>query len=159
MIGSRVKRREDARLLVGRGQYIGDIVLPGMVHAALLRSPYAHARIISVDAREALEVPGVLAVVTGAELKAKMGPMASHFDNIGKYAPTRAHDYPMAVAKVRYMGEPVAAVVANVNDVAASQLMISFYRHLAEPGTSRAQALAHAQRELLADSRTRHPAY
>ncbi|HLB11460.1 MAG TPA: molybdopterin cofactor-binding domain-containing protein, partial [Dehalococcoidia bacterium] len=122
MIGSRVKRREDARLLVGRGQYIGDIVLPGMVHAALLRSPYAHARIISVDAREALEVPGVLAVVTGAELKAKMGPMASHFDNIGKYAPTRAHDYPMAVAKVRYVGEPVAAVVAASRYVAEDAL-------------------------------------
>lgn len=122
MIGKPVKRREDARLLVGKGQYIGDMVLPGMAHAAILRSPYAHARIKGIDFSEALKLPGVLAVVTGAELKANTGPMASHFDNIGKSAPTRAHDYPMGVTKVRYVGEPVAAVVASSRYIAEDAL-------------------------------------
>jgi 2-furoyl-CoA dehydrogenase large subunit len=122
MIGSRVKRREDARLVVGQGQYIGDLSLPGMVHAALLRSPYAHARIKGIDATEALKLPGVLAVVTGAELKENIRPMTSHVDTLGKVAPTKAHDYPMAVAKARYVGEPVAAVVATSRYIAEDAL-------------------------------------
>src|SRR3989304_5299517 len=122
MIGMRVKRREDARLLVGKGQYIGDLTVPGMAHAALLRSPHAHARIKTIDFGEALKLPGILAIVTGAELKANTGPMASHYDNIGKSAPTKAHDYPMAVDKVRYVGEPGAAVVAAGRYIAEEAL-------------------------------------
>lgn len=122
MIGSSVKRREDARLIAGRGQYIGDMSMPGMVHAALLRSPYAHARIRGIDASEALKLPGVLAVVTGPELRENMAPMPSYTELVGKPAPTKAHDYPMAVTKARYVGDPVAAVVATSRYVAEDAL-------------------------------------
>ena len=64
-IGARLRRREDARLLTGRGTFVDDIRLPGVVHAAFVRSPHAHARIVRIDARAARALPGVLAAVTG----------------------------------------------------------------------------------------------
>ena len=67
-VGDRVLRKEDPRLVQGRGRYVGDIVLPRMLHAAILRSPHAHARIASIDTSRALKVPGVVGVVTSADL-------------------------------------------------------------------------------------------
>ena len=64
-IGKSVRRREDIRLLTGRGRYAADFSLPGQVHASIVRSPHAHAAIIAVDAAAALAAPGVLAVLTG----------------------------------------------------------------------------------------------
>src|SRR5262249_51466368 len=64
-IGESIKRKEDARFLRGRGSYVDDVELPGMLHMAILRSPHAHARIVSVDASAASAAPGVVAVVTG----------------------------------------------------------------------------------------------
>ena len=64
-IGHSVRRKEDARFIQGRGNYLDDITLPGMLHMAILRSPYAHARIKGVDTAAAAAVPGVVAVVTG----------------------------------------------------------------------------------------------
>jgi len=118
MIGERVKRREDPRLLTGSGSYIADLKLPDMLQAAFLRSPHAHARIVRIDLSQALNLPGVVAIVTGAELKEKIGPLTSWFEFAGKAAPTKLSDYPMAVSKVRYFGEPVAAVVATDRYVA-----------------------------------------
>src|SRR5207237_2058649 len=69
-IGESIKRKEDARFLRGKGNYLDDISLPGMLHMAILRSPHAHARIRSVDTTAASAVPGVIAVVTG-ELMAR----------------------------------------------------------------------------------------
>src|SRR3954465_2478102 len=68
-IGARVLRSEDPRILTGRGRYIDDIVLPGMLHAAFKRSTVAHGRLLSVDASAARELPGVVAVYTGEDLK------------------------------------------------------------------------------------------
>ena len=72
-IGQSIKRKEDGRFLRGKGNYLDDIELPGMLHMAILRSPHAHARIKSVDTAEASKMPGVLAVVTG-ELMAQHKP-------------------------------------------------------------------------------------
>ncbi len=73
-IGRSVPRPNLARLTQGRGQYVSDVVLPRMAHVALVRSPHAHARIKSIDAAQAKKAPGVIAVVTGAELAKVITP-------------------------------------------------------------------------------------
>ncbi|HKW60313.1 MAG TPA: aerobic carbon-monoxide dehydrogenase large subunit [Candidatus Dormibacteraeota bacterium] len=104
-IGEPIKRKEDARFIRGKGNYLDDIELPGMLHMAILRSPHAHARIKSVDTAAASAMPGVVAVVTG-EL------MAQH-----KLAwmPTLSYDTQAVLAtdKVRFQGQEVAAVIAE----------------------------------------------
>ncbi|HYU64511.1 MAG TPA: aerobic carbon-monoxide dehydrogenase large subunit [Verrucomicrobiae bacterium] len=104
-IGESIKRVEDARFIRGKGNYLDDIELPGMLHMAILRSPHAHARINSVDTAAASSMPGVIAVVTG-EL------MAQH-----KLAwmPTLSYDTQAVLAtdKVRFQGQEVAAVIAE----------------------------------------------
>jgi len=104
-LGHRVKRKEDDRFIRGKGTYIDDIKLPGMLHMAILRSPYAHATITGIDASKAQAIPGVVAVVTG-EL------MAQH-----KLAwmPTLSGDTQAVLAtdKVRFQGQEVAAVIAE----------------------------------------------
>src|SRR5437667_12813900 len=104
-IGESIKRKEDARFLRGRGNYLDDITLPGMLHMAILRSPHAHARIVSVDTAAASAAPGVVAVVTG-EL------MAQH--NLA-WMPTLSGDTQAVLAtdKVRFQGQEVAAVIAE----------------------------------------------
>jgi carbon-monoxide dehydrogenase large subunit len=104
-IGESIKRKEDSRFLHGKGNYIDDLTLPGMLHMSILRSPHAHARIKSIDTSEASGMPGVIAVVTG-EL------MAQH-----KLAwmPTLSGDTQAVLAtdKVRFQGQEVAAVIAE----------------------------------------------
>src|ERR1700749_4087090 len=72
--GTSIKRSEDPRILTGRGRYIADVKLPGMLHAAFVRSPLAHARVLAVDASAARALPGVVAVFTGADLEAVTVP-------------------------------------------------------------------------------------
>src|SRR5256885_13434188 len=104
-IGESIKRKEDARFLRGKGNYLDDFVLPNMLNMAILRSPHAHARITSVDTSAASAMPGVVAVVTG-EL------MAQH--NLA-WMPTLSGDTQAVLAtdKVRFQGQEVAAVVAE----------------------------------------------
>jgi aerobic carbon-monoxide dehydrogenase large subunit len=113
-LGHSVERKEDARFIRGKGNYFDDIVLPGMLHLELLRSPYAHARIKSVDTSKAAALPGVVAVVTG-EL------MAQH--NLA-WMPTLSGDTQAVLAtdKVRFQGQEVAAVVAEDPYVAKDAL-------------------------------------
>jgi len=115
-IGQAMVRREDQRLLYGAGQYIDDLLLPGEVFVAFVRSPHAHARIVSIDTQAARAMPGVVAVLTGADLKADgIGPLP---DGAGL---KRADGKPMcgpphhalAVDAARFVGEPVTAVVAQ----------------------------------------------
>src|SRR5574342_331436 len=68
-MGHRMKRKEDPRFIQGAGRYVDDIKLPGMLYLDLVRSPYAHAKILKIDASKALALPGVLAVITGEDLK------------------------------------------------------------------------------------------
>ena len=104
-IGHSVKRKEDDRFIRGRGNYIDDMQLPGMLYMSILRSPYAHAKLNSVDTSAAAAAPGVIAVVTG-EL------MAQH--NLA-WMPTLSGDTQAVLAtdKVRFQGQEVAAVIAN----------------------------------------------
>src|SRR5260370_17278338 len=74
-LGKPLKRKEDPRLIQGLAHYVDDIVLPGLLHVAILRSPYAHARIRSVDASKAQAAPGVVQVLTGAEIRGSIGPV------------------------------------------------------------------------------------
>ncbi len=104
-------RRETRRLVAGRGTFTGDIVLPRMAHVAFLRSPYAHARIASIDAAAARKMPGVLLVATAAELAGICQPMRTAMANAPDHvSPPQA---PLADGVARWQGEPVAAVVAE----------------------------------------------
>ena len=110
MFGARIKRREDPRLITGQATYVDDIKLPGTLHLVMVRSPHAHARIKKIDASKAASHPGVVAVFTGAELQEQLGslPVAWLLPDL-KQPP---HP-PMAVDTVRYVGDVVAAVVAE----------------------------------------------
>jgi CO/xanthine dehydrogenase Mo-binding subunit len=108
-VGKSLKRYEDQRLIKGRGTFVEDIKLPNQAYAALLRSTYAHARIKSIDYSKVEAIPGVIKVVTGAEVARLTNP----FPQIAPSPGDKVLDYSMAVDKVRYAGEPVAAVVAE----------------------------------------------
>jgi carbon-monoxide dehydrogenase large subunit len=125
LMGARVKRKEDPRLITGAGQYVGNLTLPGMRHAAFVRSPYAHANVRGIDASAALKRPGVFAVVTGDELRGAYQPM--RMDGSGEALPVeddkpprqpRTH-YPLSIGRVRFVGEAVAVVVADSPAIAA----------------------------------------
>ncbi|THD72747.1 MAG: xanthine dehydrogenase family protein molybdopterin-binding subunit [Bradyrhizobium sp.] len=105
-VGQSIPRVEDAALLTGRGRFIDDIgVRPGTLHAAILRSPHAHADIVSIDSSAAKRAPGVFAVLNGEDVKALTASLV-----VGVKAPVEC--WPIAVGRVRYVGEPVAIVVA-----------------------------------------------
>jgi carbon-monoxide dehydrogenase large subunit len=109
-------RREDDRLLTGRGRFTADWSFPGELHAAVLRSPHAHADIVSVDAATALAMPGVKLVLTGADVPAAgfgsiQGGVA--FKGVGGQEMKKPRYWPLAQGRVRFAGEPVAFVVAE----------------------------------------------
>lgn len=109
-IGSRQPRKEDARLLTGRGRYLDDIVVPDALHACFVRSPHAHARIEAIDAQAALQLPGVVGVFTGRELaqwttRLRMAPPIEGLQPMEMDA--------LPIDKVRFQGDPVACVVAT----------------------------------------------
>lgn len=110
LVGARIKRREDPRLVRGLGQYVDDIHLPDTLHVAILRSPYAHARISGLETDAARRHPGVVAVVTGAEIKDQIGPLPVSGGNETLRVPQH---HVLAIDKVCYVGEGVAAVVAE----------------------------------------------
>ena len=101
----RIQRKEDPRFIRGQGNYLDDIVLPGMLHAAILRAPVAHARLVSIDTSEALARPGVRAVLTGKDLE----PL-----NLA-WIPTLSYDVQSVLVtdKVRFQGQEVAFVIAD----------------------------------------------
>jgi carbon-monoxide dehydrogenase large subunit len=123
-IGKSVPRREDARLLVGRGRYADDFNLPGQVYAYLVRSPHSHARILNIDVAHAMGAPGVIAVLTGSDAAADGLKPIPHSP-----VPANPHEVPLrnrdgsgffiaphpvlAVDVVRYVGEPIAIIVAE----------------------------------------------
>jgi carbon-monoxide dehydrogenase large subunit len=111
--GTSIKRSEDPRILTGTGRYVDDIKLPGMLHAAFVRSPLAHGRVLSVDASAARELPGVVAVLTGADLEdiTVPGPDAL-LGLMGWKGPTPEFSL-LATDKVRLVGDPVAVVIAE----------------------------------------------
>jgi aerobic carbon-monoxide dehydrogenase large subunit len=121
VFGSAIRRREDPRLLTGGAQYTADIDLPGMTHAAILRSPHGHARIRAIDVSRARSAPGVVAVFTGADIQGVLQPIpcAWLLPNADlKVAPYVA----MAKDVVRYVGDAVAVVVADAAEQAYDAL-------------------------------------
>ena len=115
LVGARIKRVEDPRLLTGQGLYTDDFRPAGLLHVALLRSAHAHARILSVDAAAAARITGVITVVTGDELVGAVRPMIAA-SNMRNYVTTQMPI--LARDTVRYVGEPIAAVVAQSRHVA-----------------------------------------
>ncbi|HEU5197494.1 MAG TPA: xanthine dehydrogenase family protein molybdopterin-binding subunit [Methylomirabilota bacterium] len=110
MIGASVKRKEDARLVTGRGRYVEDIAPPGLLHLAVVRSPHAHARIVKIDARAALKQAGVVAVFTVGDAPELGGSVPPLIREPG----WAEHVHPvMASGRVRHAGEAVAAVIAD----------------------------------------------
>jgi aerobic carbon-monoxide dehydrogenase large subunit len=116
-LGRARPRKEDARLITGQTNWTDNIVLPGMLHMAFLRSPYAHARITSVDVSAAKEIPGVIAAFSGADFADEQGSLPCAWP-VTEDIVIPNHP-PMAVDEVRYVGEAVAVVVARDRYTAA----------------------------------------
>jgi 2-furoyl-CoA dehydrogenase large subunit len=114
-VGASVLRHEDPRLLTGHGCFVDDIKLPNLHHAAILRSPYAHARIKSIDLSKALQLPGVVGGITGQDVKRQTKPFS-----VVATAPIEY--YCMATDKARFVGEAVAAIVARSRYIAEDAL-------------------------------------
>jgi carbon-monoxide dehydrogenase large subunit len=119
-VGRSMLRREDHRLLTGQGLYVADLELPGMLHVAFIRSPLAHARIRSVDLTRSAAAPGVIFVLTGAELQRALPPLPDHRVPMPrKWMAAVAHKLSnprqplLAFDKVRYVGEAIALIVAD----------------------------------------------
>ena len=110
LVGDRIKRREDPALIQGLGRYVDDVPTVGTLHAAFFRSPYAHARIKSLNVDAAKSHPGVVTVLTGADLLGKMGTVPCGAAGPGMNVPV---NHALAVGKVGFVGQPVAVVVAN----------------------------------------------
>ncbi|TSD64201.1 xanthine dehydrogenase family protein molybdopterin-binding subunit [Aeromicrobium piscarium] len=120
-VGRAVRRKEDARLLRGEGSYIADLKVRGTLHMAVLRSTHAHADLVTVDATAAREATGVVDVLTGTDI-----PDVGHIPCIDMYPDTKPATHPvLAQGRVRYVGQPIAAVVADsaLHASAAAQLI------------------------------------
>lgn len=112
LIGARVKRREDPRLITGAATYVDDIQLVGMQYVAFVRSEHAAARIKSITTTAAAQMPGVVMVITGKDIKEMAGPVPTA--TTGAFPNLKVPDhYPLAVDRVAHVGEPVAAVLAR----------------------------------------------
>jgi CO/xanthine dehydrogenase Mo-binding subunit len=124
-VGQPLPRKEENRLLRGRGKFADDIKMREMLYLRFVRSPYAHAKIVSIDTSAAEALPGVVCVLTGAEI----APQTQPFIEIGPDPCAKIKDYPLAVSKVRYQGEPVAAIAAEspgIADDAAELVQVEY---------------------------------
>jgi carbon-monoxide dehydrogenase large subunit len=116
LMGAEVKRKEDPRLVTGTSAYVGDVSVPGLQYVAFVRSPHAHARVGRIDASRATARPGVTRVVTGEDIRAfcqpiPLGGPSAEGGGSAETTAGRKH-YPLSIGTVRYVGEPVAAVIA-----------------------------------------------
>jgi carbon-monoxide dehydrogenase large subunit len=134
-IGARVARKEDKRFITGAGRYTDDMVVPGMKHAVFVRSPHAHAEIKKIDAKAAKAMPGVIGVLTGPEIKADgIGNLICGWAITSKDGtPMKMGAWsPLAVGRVRYVGDAVAVVVADTKSQArdAAEAVVVTYKEL-----------------------------
>ena len=126
--GASVRRREDPRFLTGEGRFVDDIQLPGLLHAAFVRSPHAHARVRAIRSERALGLPGVVAVFTFDDLARWMKPLPTFgspppgLAERVEFSLKQAPQYPLARDTVRYVGEAVAVVVAGSRYIAEDAL-------------------------------------
>lgn len=120
-VGTSVERKEDARFLTGKAIFVDDMKLPRMLYCTILRSTYPHAKIKKIDPSEAVKLPGIVAVITGEDVKEYPLPPVIDLAAFGQRTVT-GYAFPLAVEKVRYVGEPVAAVAAVDRYVAEDAL-------------------------------------
>jgi carbon-monoxide dehydrogenase large subunit len=142
-IGQAITRREDDRLLTGQGRFVDDLGEPGDLHMVFVRSPHAHARVGSIDAAEARAVPGVLAVFTGADLLAdKVGsfPLNPALKNAAGGKMSTPVLFPLAADMVRFVGQPVAAVVAESRAAAEAAAALVFVDYEPLPAVASIEA-------------------
>src|SRR5215471_21638967 len=150
-IGAAVRRKEDQRFVTGKGHYTDDVNRPGQGHAFFVRSPHAHARIKSIDSKAAAAMPGVLAVLTGAELAAdKIGNLICGWMIHSKDgSPMKMAPHPaIANGKANHVGDPVAVVVAETEDQAedaAEKIVVDYEVLPAVADPARAQQTGAAQ--------------
>ena len=136
-IGQPMKRQEDGKLVRGQGRYLADLPSENLLHLALVRSPYAHARLVSVDITEARKLPGVVGVYTSSDLPELYAPASVPRDAQGALHPLLARE------RVRYAGEPVVAVLATSEALAheaAQQVFVDYEPLPAYPEPLQAQA-------------------
>src|SRR5499427_3235137 len=144
-VGRSIPRVEDPPLLSGRGRFIDDLgVRPGTLHAAILRSPHAHADVVSIDLSSAKQAPGVVAILTGEDIKALTTSLV-----VGVKAPVEC--WPIAVGRVRYVGEPVAVAVAESRYLAEDAVDLIDARYEALPAVVDPLAAIDAGAALLHD--------
>src|SRR6185369_13055078 len=122
VLGERIKRVEDPKFITGKGRYLDDIKLTGMVHIAILRSPYAHAKIKSVDTSGAKSMPGVVAVFVGADIPYNPLPFAWPAGGSAGIQNNVNTPRTLATDSVKWTGEGVAAVVAETPEQAFDAL-------------------------------------
>jgi aerobic carbon-monoxide dehydrogenase large subunit len=113
MVGTSIKRREDPRLITGQATYVDDIKLYGMLYMSVLRSPYGHARIKSINTEAAKKYPGVVAVYTAEDIKGVVGNIPVAAPLPGNISNGMGRRGPLAEGKVRFYGDPVAVVIAD----------------------------------------------
>ena len=134
-IGQPATRKEDWRFLTGQGRYVGDIDLPRQAHAVFLYSPHAHANIGGIDTAAARDLPGVFAVLAGQDWAADgLGTLDPEFmpEDMGGPKGPRTQRPPLAIGRVRYVGERVAVVIAANEETArdAAELVSVDYQEL-----------------------------
>ena len=160
-IGQPVRRKEDFRLLTGRGRYVDDVVPAGLAHGVLVRSPHAHARIVSIAMEAAVAAPGVLAVLTGADCRRDglaelphaaglMGP-PDLVPRLAGTGPITTRHYPLPTDRVRFVGEAVALVVAETIAKAKDAAELLDIRYDVLPAVARATDAARAEAPQLWD--------
>ena len=137
-IGQNMKRVEDPRILVGEGQYIDDVVLPKMLHAAIVASPHAHARIVSIDTSKARALPGVHAVMTGEDVAKVTGPLPC-------FGSPPTEQRCVALGKVRHVGEPVAIVAAESRYIAEDAAALIEVEYAELPAVSDLREAVHSK--------------
>jgi aerobic carbon-monoxide dehydrogenase large subunit len=147
-IGQRIKRNEDPRLLTGQALFVDDVDLPNMLQAAFLRSPYAHAHLLSIDVARALKLPGVKAIYTAGDLGDywKPGPLLVSPPPVADITFNERTQVPLAKGKVRFAGEPIAMILAEnryLAEDALSEIQVNY-----EP----LQAVSDLENALKADS-------
>ena len=139
LVGSSAKRKEDARLVTGRGRYVDDLSMPGLLHLALARSPHAHARVVRVDRGPALALDGVVTVLTRED----MPELAASIPPLVPEPHGRVYVNPaLAARRVRHVGEPVAMVVAVNPYVAADAVERLVIEYEALPAAVTVEAAA-----------------
>jgi carbon-monoxide dehydrogenase large subunit len=138
-VGKRLPRREDTRLTMGQGLFVADIPTPDALHIHFVRSTHSHARILNINTLEAKKIPGVVAVITGADIEDKIQPLP-HPVVVPNLPGRFPKHWSLAVGKVRYHGEPLAVIVATSKYIAedAAELVEVEYQELPYVGSPEA---------------------